>query len=144
MTEHPRLNNLIRLPESGGHNADGVFDGDLRDIAIIERHKELGAVLSVLCPGRKPFAKFRPHPSVCRNRQKRAWRMPDHQIPSLIQDRDAIPLNMVSRLLAWHEIATPRIMPSLGKGIANGGAEFARNKDFHRGAIIALNSSLAI
>ena len=63
-----------------------------------------------------------------------AWREGNYHIPIIPIANEVlkIPLIMLSRYIAWKQVATPRIMPAFSQGFAHSSISFAGNKDFHR------------
>lgn len=57
--------------------------------------------------------------------------MPNHQIPFLAENIPHIALKVVSRPVAWQQVATPSVMAKCGKRISNYSRKFTRYQDSH-------------
>lgn len=122
VTGLPRLNYLVRLAETCGHDADWIFNRDMINRAVEHRHKEpyggflLGAAIL--------------EPSRSAGRQIGARRVSNEQIPVFaIGDLEGILLKVFPSPLARQKITTPCVMPASRKGIANHAAELASHQD---------------
>jgi hypothetical protein len=73
MTEHPRLNDLVRLADAAGYDAYRVFDGDARDRRGHQFAHEL--------QGLGLFLPLVLEPTRTADGKMRAWRMCHEKIP---------------------------------------------------------------
>lgn len=102
MTEHPRLNDLIWLPELTGHNPNGVFNRNLGYRAVPKSHEEGYCGLSLLRSVRELVAKFRFHPFISRDRQEGTGRMKAGEVPTVVENIEHIALDVPAAFVALH------------------------------------------
>lgn len=129
MTEHPRLDNLIRLSNTRTDNGDRILKCNSRNPSLKQRSHEVKRLclffLLVLKPPRTT------------HRKMRTRRVSNHQIPSFVQivvSRSTQNIQYVSLdVFAWcfarEQIHTDRLVSACRECVTNNAGEFACDKD---------------
>jgi len=119
----PRLDDLVGLSDSAGDYADGVLDGNARDIRSHEVTNKVE---------RKALLRFTLLEPACPTySQESTGRMCDHGVPSGMERAKHVALYMRPRFLSRQQVTRPRIVASGAEGVTHRSTELTRDKDFH-------------
>ena len=133
MPELPRLDDLVWLAPTCRHQADGIFDGDLRNIGIGEQHEQVYRLYLLVLPILPP--------SSAANGQMGARRMGNHHVPLVGVWKQGIPSITYDMELApirsRENIKGPCIMAPLTKGASDRARELTRDQDFQVSSLSA-------
>jgi hypothetical protein len=124
MSEHPRLDDLVWLTDAAADDANRVLYADSMDRRIHQLAHEFQRLpLPILLVFEPPGSAY------C---QISAWRMRDHQVPSVTCVEHHILGTMeLASILCRKQIARPCVMSTLTECTPNYSAEFAGDKDSH-------------
>ena len=127
VSELPRLDDLIWLSERRADPTNRVFNAHPWNGGVHQIKNEEQSIALLLLPILPPT---RPASGqVC------AWWVSYHQIPSraaiVTQYAHNVCLKMITGGFAWEQIARPRIMPSVGKGVSNDTGKLASHQYSH-------------
>lgn len=125
VTEHPRLNHLRGLADSGAYDAHRVLKRQARRLGIEQTLHELKRLL--LDP-RCPLCREVPS---TRHRQVRARRMGNDQIPAVIDVAQHVALNVLTRRLGREQVTTDRVVATGRESITNAPAVLTGHQDVH-------------
>src|SRR5690554_345889 len=137
------MHDLIRLPQNRGHDANGVFYGNVWDWCVPQHHEEVDGVLPVLLPVRvkwvrstlfnwQVFVVRMVQPPTATASQEGAWRVGYEQVPPIVQNVFDVTLVMKpSRRLCWQEVTTPSVMTPVQEGIPHSPAILASDQHSH-------------
>lgn len=117
----PWLYYLVRLADSGTYDADRIFKCDMMDWRIQQQAHEVQGFGLLALLGREPT-----RPADC---EMRARRVCHHDVPSFVQDVAHVALIVLAWIVAWQQIARPRIPPMTGKCVTDDSAIFARHEN---------------
>lgn len=128
VAKHPRLNNLVWLPDSTADNTDWIFQSNAIGGCVqkVANKLQCSGLLNQLIP----------EPAGSTDGKVSAGRMRDQQIPLTLKQGQDIASDVIAASLCRQQVTGDSVMSSRNKRITHDPTELTGNQDFAHGAII--------